>query len=91
MKNNQATNSVNVQLLDNQVSVYPNPFVDQFTIELPENVISARVTLTSMSGDIVAEERLSSGHVSGLAGLSRGTYLLRVEFGDIKLRRLVVK
>ena len=92
VKNNQATNSLNDPLMDAQVNVYPNPFHDQLTIQLPDGTQSAQVTLTTMTGEIIVEESvISQGQLSALNGLSSGTYLLHIQVGERAVTRLVVK
>ena len=80
------------------VSVFPNPFVDELHITLPESVVNqpALVKIYSLSGQLVFAESLnvteSQIKLTGLGGLTSGVYLCEVTAGqDVRRTIKIIK
>lgn len=85
------------------VSVYPNPFVSEFTVEIPKRfAISARdikVSLLDMQGQIVSDLSESIASESDIYKIvwedsmntSAGMYILRISNGDRVVNKKIVK
>lgn len=76
-----------------KIRVYPNPATtnSQLNVELPEGLEDADVTIMDMNGRQVMS---SLGGVKdgtlNLTGVSKGSYVVLIEKGDISIRRKVI-
>jgi hypothetical protein len=73
------------------VSIYPNPAVDQLTIELP-NDVQGEVEIYDMLGSMVRSDRLNSArNVIDMSDLSAGQYIYRIKTDNTTLNGKVMK
>ncbi|KAB1063234.1 T9SS type A sorting domain-containing protein [Salibacter halophilus] len=73
------------------VSIYPNPAVDQLTIELP-NDVQGEVEIYDMLGSMVRTDRLNSArNVIDMSELSAGQYIYRIKTDNTTLNGKVMK
>jgi hypothetical protein len=63
--------------LENQLSIYPNPAVDNIHITLPENT-QVLFTLYDMQGRILIKEEVSNRSRVGVNNLASGMYIYKV-------------
>ena len=67
------------------VKVYPNPSNGAFTIELPQSVSSATITITDVMGKVVADRNVTAAKSAivsfDLSGLAAGNYIMKVDAG----------
>lgn len=70
----------NTDIVNNNLSVYPNPANDQLTVATRDNISITGVEIFNLSGALVASEFGAStfSRQINVAGLSTGLYLLRV-------------
>lgn len=71
-----------------QLSIYPNPSMDQFTIESDAKI--DKVIIRDMQGKEVAVEQLSNG-VYSLHNLESGTYILLIHSGNEVITAKIVR
>lgn len=83
--------SVDEVVSQEDVSIYPNPAVDQLTIELP-NDRQAEVEIYDMVGSMVRSERLTSArNVVDMSELPAGQYIYRIKTEKNTLNGKVMK
>jgi len=74
------------------LKVYPNPFVEQVTIDLGENLESSvQVAVYTVNGILVLQKELVSSKTTiDLYGLSSGAYILKVlNKGEVQTSKLI--
>lgn len=65
------------------LSLYPNPAVDHFVMDLDASTLGGNLTITDMLGKTVLNlEQVHSNHIS-LTGLNEGLYVVRYQQDDI--------
>ncbi len=67
------------ELTSQGVNVYPNPANTNLTVELGENFDPVLLTITDLSGRVVASEQIIGRSVLGVNHLASGLYILRFE------------
>jgi hypothetical protein len=78
------TQSINEYGIRNQgIEIYPNPFFESFTLQMPEKIVEAEVYVFDMLGKQVMKTSINS-HRSSIpaSGLEKGIYLIRVVTRD---------
>jgi hypothetical protein len=78
-----------VLTLAEEISIYPNPSNGAFTIEMPANIVEARVVVTDMLGRKVKEEQLLSTKTQITLNASPGIYLVSCTAGERRWCRQV--
>ena len=77
------------------VVVYPSPFQDQLTLELPNGHEFTQVKLFSLAGQLMVTQRIEEGRraiqLNALGDLTRGTFVLRLEGPGATVTRKLVK
>jgi len=69
--------------LTSDVSIYPNPFKNQLTIQLPEFAGTSKVSLVDVSGRVLVQQEVTnSGILSGLDELAKGLYFVKITSED---------
>lgn len=63
---------------NNKLNVYPNPFKDWISIQLPQYEKPTKVTISSIDGKILLHEDFPSDNTLNLNFLSKGVYFLTV-------------
>ena len=67
------------------VKVYPNPSNGAFTIELPQSVTNATITITDVMGKVVADRNVTAARSAivsfDLSGLAAGNYIMKIDAG----------
>lgn len=90
---NLSTASI-IEMIDNSISIYPNPASDFVIIKNANNAQTLKVEIYSMDGKIVQSEKLfsvNSEYKLMLNNLFSGKYLLKIVTGDkIALRHISV-
>lgn len=79
--------------LNQQVSVYPNPAVGAFTVDLREVVDPiSYIRITDLTGQVVRELRPEASGLTPVdgSGLSKGVYTVRVGFSNGEVVRKVI-
>jgi hypothetical protein len=77
--------------LENQLSIYPNPAVDNIHITLPENA-QALFTLYDMQGRILIKEEVSNRSRVEVNSLASGMYIYKVTTGkESQTGKLIIK
>jgi hypothetical protein len=64
-----------------EIKIYPNPTTEKITLEIPgwENLQTGNFKLYSLTGQLLQEQRVHSATTSvSLAGLPKGTYILKI-------------
>lgn len=80
----------------NSIRVYPNPFINEFNISLPNvNVDKAYVKIYSPSGQIVFNSKIdiidSTVKVIGLESINSGIYICNIIYGEEKASVRIIK
>ena len=74
-----------------RVSVYPSPVADELNINVP-NVVGFRYQVLSFTGSVLREGQSQQNTcILSLAGLSGGTYVVRIYTRDSVVNRLIIK
>lgn len=76
----------------NPISVYPNPFTENFIMDLSK-ITSGDISLVSMTGQIVYRERIevSGQHIISLHNLSSGIYIIRLASEAYAWQQKIIK
>lgn len=72
----------NLNMKDDGLTVYPNPFATQFKIDLPKSDKAYTFYLYDTNGRLIYKEKSTGSHQQHLiktAGLSNGVYFLKIE------------
>jgi hypothetical protein len=73
------------------VSVVPNPFASQTVVTMRNVSATAKVTLTDLLGRVFVLPTAEKMLIDAAAlGLSKGTYVLRVEDGPVNISRTII-
>ncbi len=92
-KNNSVSEILNANAV---VSVYPNPIIDQLSIELSEDIDNFKLELINMNGQLCYSEILNRNdcdeiEISGF-GLSTGIYILKLTAENLNFhKRMLIK
>ena len=77
-----------------EMKIYPNPATEKITLSISnmENLQTGTLQLYSMNGQLLQTRLLSEAEVDiSLVGLSKGTYILKVQINDIIEEWKIVK
>jgi hypothetical protein len=90
----QCITSVEALAADDEVSVYPNPSVGAFTVNIPVGLTLAHMEVTDVTGKTVMSETLPQAarelHYN-LNAVVPGVYMLRIESdGKLYRKRIVI-
>ncbi|MEM7372381.1 MAG: T9SS type A sorting domain-containing protein [Bacteroidota bacterium] len=87
------TVSIEDQVLDHAISLYPNPTADRLTVRVADNRQQLELILLSVDGRLLGKQRMSGDFLElSLGGLPPGVYTLAVidaENGRKVVRRIV--
>ena len=72
----------------NKVSVQPNPFKSNFTINIPDG-LWLKITITDIAGNLLKQENIYSSTVLELNNAANGIYLLRLEDLDKRMSKTI--
>ena len=76
---------------ENTIQVYPNPSNGQLNINLPEAFNTAKLSVYSLGGTLVNQQRISGlNSFVSLEGVAKGTYILQFENEGTVLHHKVV-
>ena len=87
--------SLEEEMLNSKIGIYPNPNNGQFNLELPNTGSSFDLTVTDLAGKVIYEQadlRSDSEHQISLPSVAKGVYMviLRSEGKRIS-RRLIIE
>ena len=72
-------NMSNELFLASDVSIYPNPFSNHITIQLPGFVGNAKVSLINVSGKVIKQQNINEiGQMNDLDELAKGLYFIKI-------------
>ena len=81
----------------NSMNVYPNPVVDNTTLEITTSlpIPHILVTVTNMSGQVVYKTEINSGQTSikqplNLSNLGKGAYAVTVYFSSVEMQTIKI-
>lgn len=66
--------------LSSETALYPNPFLDHVTVQLPENR-TFEMSVLSETGQVLFQKTVISGEVLNLSSLSAGIYFVKLSDG----------
>jgi alpha-tubulin suppressor-like RCC1 family protein len=76
-----------------QIQVYPNPFTDNITLQLPLGVTKASVRIMNIEGKVVHTAQLTRNQdsISNLQTLAKGLYLMQLSLdnGEVATYKIV--
>ena len=75
---------LDINVLHNNAKIFPNPFVNSLTIELPKDVTTANVAISDILGRNVISKSISQSNntIDDLSGLERGIYTIFINLGN---------
>jgi hypothetical protein len=85
------TSGINEGISDN-FNIYPNPFLNEMTIEFINTFNDSKITITDLSGREI-KKTFSHGNSTTLdmADELSGVYLINVEQGNLKTQKIIIK
>jgi hypothetical protein len=84
--------SVDNNILDDKLSVYPNPVVDVLNIDTLKNLTNASFSIISSSGQsVVNSKSLNTNNSVDVSGLSSGIYFLSIVSDEEKKQYKFIK
>lgn len=89
----QQATGIKSESLDLKIFMYPNPATNFITIELTENVKTASVIISDVSGRKISEAQISNGYYSqvDVSALDKGIYFVEVNDGNRRSVEKLVK
>jgi hypothetical protein len=72
----------NIPYRNNDVSIYPNPFMGIVNLDFADVSVSYIVSVYNMTGQIILRESIKGNGMINLEKLSKGIYLLKIESGE---------
>lgn len=85
-------NMSNELFLASDVSIYPNPFTNQLSIQLPSNMGKVKVSIVNVSGRVLMQKEVSTfGQFTNLDQLAKGLYFIQIrsENGQTLTQKLI--
>jgi hypothetical protein len=85
-----------VQNIDNQINIYPNPTGDKFVIELPD-VKNARLDLYNIQGQLLLSQKdmiwIDANHYeASVTHLPKGIYMLKMNLDNqLNIRKIIIQ
>lgn len=76
------------EILDDIISIYPNPVSERLTIQLSENVIPTQISLLSLEGKVLKSDISTT---LDMTRLSKGIYFLQIETESGSTVKKVIK
>lgn len=74
------------------IGVYPNPTTEWVTIDIPSNLIGARVSVVNINGQVVLEELANAQKLNlNVSSLATGNYTVTVKNEDAILSSTLIK
>ena len=73
------------------IKVYPNPFISQLNIELPDEGNIENIQLLNVAGQIVQGITIDSNTVNVSSNLESGVYLLTFTYSGVPKSKLVIR
>ena len=65
--------------LENSISVYPNPVVNELNINVSEQVENVTVSIYNVAGQLVINENFTNNNISvNTANLTQGVYIAKI-------------
>ncbi len=68
-------------LNENDISIYPNPAIEQITIEVPDKT-NLQVKITDITGNLIIHEKFTESVNIGISGYASGVYLVSIYKND---------
>src|SRR5690606_23195323 len=88
---NQGLSIEDVEVLKNQIHVYPNPVFNDLHISLPLSEKQVQVTLYNILGKKVLERNLLKSSKINVSFLAKGVYLLKIETQNGTITKKLIK
>ncbi len=85
------TTGLESEITSNTIKVSPNPFINEFTIEIKGAIRKANFQLINSLGDVVLKGTVLDKTVIQTSGLSAGIYLLKLENGNTFVFKKIIK
>jgi hypothetical protein len=74
------------------ISIHPNPFINEINIEIPENIKEARIVILNALGETVAEQKaISYTNKISLKKLPLGIYFVRISSNENTITKKIIK
>lgn len=89
-RDNTSTLSINNEVLDANIKIYPNPVVDELFITTPNTIIVTKIDIYNTLGQLVFT-KLHPTERTSLKKLTKGIYLLKVSTNEGLLTKTLLK
>ncbi|HZV68059.1 MAG TPA: FG-GAP-like repeat-containing protein [Saprospiraceae bacterium] len=84
-------NSLEGNLLSDDISIYPNPSYGWITIQNDIQLPISSITITNLSGQIQGNIALNPHHIADISFLGKGLYLLKIKINGLEVvKKLMV-
>ncbi len=87
-KMSQTALGLSIKSIDNNISVYPNPSLGNFNIEINENLMDSKATIYNLLGQKIKDFDLKTPTTNQY--LNKGTYLLEIEKSGVKTTKKLI-
>lgn len=89
-RNNTATLSIENSILESNIKIFPNPIVDDLTIQVSDNIQLQKIELFNTVGQLVFR-RSNPTETTSLAELKSGAYVLKITTDKGLLTKTLLK
>ncbi|CAM1343171.1 T9SS type A sorting domain-containing protein [Tenacibaculum amylolyticum] len=93
LANDQGILNVPQDEITKQITFFPNPFEDQFSIKLDQEVANVNISLQSILGETIFEKKYLAAKTINLelADISKGVYLVTIQSKKINTTFKIIK
>ena len=75
-----------------ELLVYPNPAQQTLQLRVPNHLPSGQVTLYSLQGRMVLQQKLSGSQTINIAHLPPGLYTIKLQFGQaVEIKKVIIE
>lgn len=86
---NQQTLEVPELVINDKIVVFPNPTMSSITFQTDLNIINEKVTIVSVSGQVVAKKQISESNSLDVSELQTGIYMIQFENININSFKII--
>ncbi|MCX7547578.1 S8 family serine peptidase [Xanthomarina sp. F1114] len=88
---NQGLSIEDVEILQDKIHIYPNPFSNNLYISFPASEKQVQITLYNILGKEMLEKNLLNSSKINVSSLSNGVYLLKIETQNGTITKKLIK
>lgn len=81
-----------IDIISSSISIYPNPAIDKFTIEIPQMTEINTLTIYDINGQVIDKKRIKENKTQiDISDYKNGMYFLKLNTGKMEIIRKLIK